>query len=269
MDKVAYQRTMESLFHRNQLIPRIKSEFTNCKELDFSKYMSERDIDIEFGYDLLTQMVLHKRVQIPIIVGILRKHFDDSQRTVDELYKCADADLVDWNPVTEQFVIKIDISADVKEDLDRYQYPIPMIIEPKKVTHNKMSGYLTGSGSIILKNNHHEDDVCLDHINRMNRIKFSINHITAHMIKNQWKGLDKPHEDESFQDYRRRVKQFEKYDSTCKDVMNHIGIADNEFYLTHKYDKRGRVYCQGYHVTYQGTSWSKAVIEFAEGELVQ
>jgi DNA-directed RNA polymerase len=89
------------------------------------------------------------------------------------------------------------------------------------------------------------------------------------MIKNEWKGLDKPKEDEDYKEYQKRVKQFEKYDRTAKDVMTHLEIADNEFYLTHKYDKRGRIYCQGYHVNYQGTPWNKAVIQFANEEIVE
>jgi DNA-directed RNA polymerase len=51
-----------------------------------------------------------------------------------------------------------------------------------------------------------------------------------------------------------------------------IGILEgfsNEFYLTHRYDKRGRVYCQGYHVTYQGTPWNKAVLELADKEIIE
>ena len=269
MDKIEVQKEMERMFHNNQLIPRIKREFTSAKEFDFQKYFHQKNINEEFGFDLLVQMVLHKRASLPILVGILRRHFNHSQLTVDELYKCAEADLVDWSPIAEQFILKVDISADVQEELDKYQYPIPMIIEPRKLTNNNQTGYLTGGGSVILKKNHHEDDVCLDHLNKMNKVKFVLNHNTAHMIKNQWKGLDKPKEDETFEEYKKRVRQFEKYDRTAKDVMNHIGINDNEFYLTHKYDKRGRVYCQGYHVNYQGTAWNKAVIEFAEGELVQ
>jgi len=39
--------------------------------------------------------------------------------------------------------------------------------------------------------------------------------------------------------------------------------------MTHRYDKRGRVYCMGYHVNYQGTPWNKAVIELADKEMIQ
>ena len=269
MDKRMYQIEMEKLFHRNQLIPRIKAEFTDQKEVDFVAYFKAKNINVDFGYDLLVQMVLHKRAPLKVLVGILRRHFDDSQATVDELYKAADADLIDWSPVTEQFIMKIDISSDVRLDLDRYQYPMPMIVEPKEIKNNSQSAYLTGKGSVILKNNHHDDDVCLDHLNKMNSIPLSINHETALFIKNKWKHLDKPKEDETIEQFKQRVKQFEKYDRTAKDVFVHLEIADNRFFLTHKYDKRGRVYCQGYHVSYQGTDWNKAVIEFYEEEVTE
>ena len=43
----------------------------------------------------------------------------------------------------------------------------------------------------------------------------------------------------------------------------------NRFYLTHKVDKRGRIYAQGYHITTQGTAFKKAMIELAEPEFIE
>lgn len=266
-----FQIEIEKLFHKNQLFPRIRGEFVQCKEFDFERYMTEQGINVEFGYDLLVQMVLHKRAELPILVGTLRKHFaDDCQRTADELVKASKADLVDWNPFTRQFIVKFGISADVQADLDRYQYPLPMVVPPKKLTKNRDSGYFTGKDSVILRNNHHEHDVCLDHLNAVNQTKFRVNQQVATTIKNRWKNLDKPKPDEEKGEYEKRVKQFEKYDRTAHDVMHHLGLAgEGEFYLTHKYDKRGRTYCQGYVVNYQGTAWNKAVIELANQEIVE
>ncbi|QXV74797.1 RNAP1-like RNA polymerase protein [Rhizobium phage RHEph24] len=266
MDYIDYQINLERLFSKNQLIPRIKAEFTN--EHQIKQHMLEVGIDLEFGYDLLTQLVLHKRMNMRTAVGILRRHYGNSQQTVGMLKKCAEHDLCDWSPVTEEFIIKIDITDDVKEELDRFQYPLPMIVEPKEIKRNTQSGYLTIQSSVILKNNHHDDDVCLDHLNRVNKIKFRINHDVAQQIHNTWKGLDKPKEGETISSFKQRQLQFKKYDETCKDIFVHAEVAGGEFYLTHKYDKRGRVYSQGYHVNYQGNTWNKATIEFAEGEML-
>jgi hypothetical protein len=264
-----FQLEIEKLFHKNQLFPRIKAEFVNCKEFDFEAHMREHEIDIDFGFDLLVQLVLHKRANLATLVGCLRNHFKgDCQKTTDELHKAADCDLVDWAPLTRQFILLFGISDDVQLEIDRYQYPLPMVVPPLPLEDNNDTGYYTSRGSIILRNNHHDNDVCLDHLNRVNQTKFKINRQVADTIKNRWRNLDKPKPDEEAGEYQKRVKAFEKYDRTAHDVMDHLGIANGgEFYLTHKVDKRGRTYCQGYVVNYQGTAWNKAVIEFANQEV--
>lgn len=263
------QIDMEKLFHKNQLHPRIKAEFTSA-DLPFRDVMVKHGLDPQFGFDLLVQMVLHKRAGLPVLVGILRKHFKgDNQACADALLLACQIDLVDWNPVTEQFIVKYDITQDVQDDLDRYQFPLPMIVEPRELKTNSDTGYFTSRNSVILKNNHHDKDVCLDHLNHMNRVKLTLNNEVASFIENSWRNLDKPKPGEDRKDFDKRKKAFEKYDRTARDVMAHLEIAGGEFYLTHKYDKRGRVYCQGYHVNYQGNTWNKAVIEFAQAEMVE
>lgn len=267
IDMEQYQIDMEKLFNKNQLHPRIKAEFS-ATGLPFRDVMVKHGLDVMFGYDLLVQMVLHKRANLPTLVGILRKHFDGNcQQTADALLLACTIDLVDWNPSLKLFIIKYDISPDVQNDLDRYQYPLPMVVEPRELKKNEDTGYYTSRGSVILKDNHHNEDVCLDHLNRINHVKLTLNHEVATMIQNQWRNLDKPKPGEDRKEYMKRVKAFDKYDRTARDIMDHLEIAGGEFYLTHKYDKRGRVYCQGYHVNYQGNTWNKAVIEFAEQEV--
>ena len=262
------QIDMEKLFHKNQLHPRIKTEFQNA-DLPFRDVMIKHGLDPMFGFDLLVQMVLHKRAGVPVLVGILRKHFKgDCQATADALLLACQIDLVDWNPMTRQFIVKYDITPDVQEELDTYQFPLPMVVPPKTLENNRDTGYYTSRNSVILKDNHHEKDVCLDHLNQVNGVKLTLNAAVTSMIKNQWRNLDKPKPGEERRDYDKRVKAFEKYDRTAYQVMAHLNIAGEEFYLTHKYDKRGRVYCQGYHVNYQGNTWNKAVIEFVQGEVV-
>lgn len=264
-----FQIEIEQLFHKNQLVPRIKGEFTECSKADFAAHMDKHGIDQEFGFALLVQMVLHKRATLPTMVGILRRYFDGSpQATADAIKKACEADLVDWNPVTRQLVVKFDITRDVQEELDHYQFPLPMVVEPRPLQKNSDNGYYTGGGSLILRDNHHDKDICLDHLNRVNKTKFRLNRKVADTIKNRWRNLDKPKEDEDHKEYQKRVRAFEKYDRTAHDVIEHLGLSnEGDFYLTHKYDKRGRTYCQGYHVNYQGTPWNKAVIEFANQEI--
>jgi hypothetical protein len=267
--RAAHQIELERLFSKNQLMQRIRAEFSECAAFDFKVYLKEQDIPEDFGIELLAQMALHKRADLPTMVGCLRHLCATSQECADLLLKCAMADLMDWSPTLRIFVVKFTISADVQTDIDRFQYPLPMVVEPKEVKSNKQSGYFLNNNSIILKNNHHDDDVCLDHINRMNRVKFKVNFDTASMIKNQWRNLDKPKDGETTADFERRVRAFNKYDKTAHDVIGVLIQHGNEFHSTHRYCKRGRTYCQGYHVNYQGTAWNKAVIEFAAGEVTR
>jgi len=264
----AHQIELERLFSKNQLLPRIRAEFSTCKDVDFTGYLTERHIPIGFGIDLLAQMALHKRVNLPTLIGVLRHHFDDSQITADMILKCAEADLVDWSPVLRMLIVKFTITHDVQMELDRFQYPLPMVVRPRMIQDNHDTGYMLGKGSVILKRNHTDDDVCLDHLNRMNKVPFTINMGTALMVRNQWRNLDRAKEGETKQDFERRKKAFEKYDRTAKDVMALLMQFSDRFWFTHRYDKRGRVYCQGYHVNYQGTPWNKAVVEFADKEHV-
>lgn len=270
LTRIAHQMELERLYNKNQLIPRLRREFEEASDGHFIKYLAEKNIPRDFGIDLLVQMSLHKRADLPTLVGVLKHHFpNDTQQCADMIYNACVADLVDWNPTLSRFIVRFTVSDDVQEELDRYQFPLPMVIQPKEVTNNRETGLLLSGGSIILKQNHHENDVCLDHINRMNSIKLSIDTNTATMITNKWRNMDKPKPGETHQDFQKRLRAFEKYDRVSREVIKTVCLYGNEFYLTHKYDKRGRTYCQGYHINYQGTAWSKAIVQLADKELVE
>lgn len=267
------QIELETLYSKNQLIPRLKFYFKEelKSAIDLEKFFQINKIPEEFGFSLLVQMALHRRTTLPTMVGILRHHMDDAQDVADMILQCCEVDLLHWNPAFSQLIVEpaLQIPEHVQRDLDLYQFPLPMVIEPRKVKNNRDTGYVLNRGSIILKKNHHEEDVCLDHINRMNKVKFTINTDTAKMIANAWRNLDKPKEGESKEDFEKRKRAFEKFDRTCHEVHDKLEEHGNEFYLTHRYDKRGRIYCQGYHVNYQGAPWNKAVVELAEVEIIE
>ena len=267
-NKKQHQLLLEKLFAKNQLMDRLRYEFFHNKSPDFVGYMEAVQIDMNFGLDLLIQMQLHKRCNLSVLLGTLRHHCETAQEVADLIHKCAEADLVDFDPALEVFIVRFLVNDAVQEELDRYQYPLPMVVEPELVTDNKSTGYLGIEGSLILKKNHHNDDICLDHINRMNKVKLTINNDTASMIKNQWKGLDKMKDGDTKEDFEKRKKAFAKYDKTAKEVIGLLTQEGNEFYLTHRYDKRGRTYAAGHHVNYQSNAWCKAVVEFSNKELI-
>jgi len=263
------QIELEKLFNKNETMPRLKSEFRDPIIVD---HCVESGIPLDFALDLLSQMVLHKRATVGMLVGILNRHFGTGesafQDCADMLVKASEVNLIRWDEMARQFIMLIDVSAETHADLERYQYPLPMVIEPREVKTNRDTGYITSKASILLKNNHHDDDVCLDHINRANQVKLCINPETARMIQNEWAGIYQQGPNETNKEWSLKVRNFQKYDRTSRDVMEHLFMAGNEFHLTHRYDKRGRCYAQGYHVNTQGNDWNKAVIEFADEEII-
>jgi hypothetical protein len=266
----AFQRDLEQTWSDNQIFPRIRRDFRE-RGITEAK-LAELGIEPRFGMDLLVQMALHKRASLPTLVGLLRRHFtqeqNPSQACADALLEAAKQDLMNWVSSLDLFVVIWDVSAQCAADLERYQYPLPMVIPPRPLKTNTDTGYLTVTESVILKDNHTEDDVCLDHLNRVNQIPLRINADVARMVKNRWKNLDRPKDGEHVQDYQKRKSAFEKYDRNSKEVMELLDVGnDGVFYMTHKYDKRGRTYAQGYHVNPQGSPWNKACIEFVNQEV--
>lgn len=278
--RITSQQQLEILYSKYQLIPRIKQEFIEAKAPEL---LAQKDIPVAFGLDLLVQISLHRRARIATMVGLLKTHFTSEhpeQEAADMILKAAEADIVDietrqtvdeltgrllkWHDV----LVRYEVTEDVQKALDQFQFPLPMIVPPEPVHHNRQTGYQTIKGSIILKNNHHEDDVCLDHINRVNAIPLRLNADVVAFVQNQWRNLDKQKEDESWDEFRKRKEAFEKYDTIAHDVIQAVQAQGDRFWLTHRYDKRGRVYSQGYHINYQGNDWNKACIEFADGEVL-
>jgi hypothetical protein len=268
------QEEMELLFNKNQTMRRLRAE-ADLPEI--RKHCEVWDLPADFTIELIAQLCLHKRAKLPVMIGILRRFFLDSenpsQTCCDMIVRAAQAGLANMAQTYRgdiEVFIELDVSPEVRADLAMFQYPLPMLVEPNAVRINTDVGMFTIKGSIILKDNHHEDDVCLDHINRVNMTKFSINQDVVRLVRNSWKDLDHQREDEELEDYQARVRAFEKYDTTSRDVIDFLICADEgqgaNFYLTHRYDKRGRTYAQGYHVNPQGNDWNKAIIQFADAE---
>lgn len=263
--KLDHQVELEKLYSNNELLPRMRKVF---EDFGAKEVLETHGINEKLGMSVLVQMALRKRCQLTVLVGLVRHYMPTAQAAMDEVHKCVEAGLVTWSGT--EFITVFTMPADVQAELDRFQYPLPMVVRPRHLTKNTQTGYLASGavGSVILKNNHTDDDVCLDHLNRVNRMKLCINLDTAIAVKNKWRNLDKPREGEQHSEYQKRVKAFEKYTNHAYQVMALVCKEGNEFYLTHRYDKRGRVYAQGHYINPQGTEFNKAVIEFADKEII-
>lgn len=261
------QIKLEELFSKNQELAVLTKEFSDDAILET---LTKINVPISFGLRVLVQVYLHKQVDIGTLAGILLSEEYNEETISKYLDVMSDNDLIDYNETTEKFITVYDIDSKVKKDLEMYQFPLPMIVEPKKVKNNHSNGYLKcGNSSLLLNDSYHKEDICLDHINRVNRVPLSIDLDTAYNCKNQWKNLDKKLPKESLKEFRQRVKNFEKYMQTAYRVMEILTQEGNKVYLTHAYDKRGRTYSRGYHFLDQGNDWNKACVQFFNKEFIE
>ncbi len=139
-------------------------------------------------------------------------------------------------------------------------YLPPMVCEPKELTSNYDSAYLTHNDSLILgKANGHSGDICLDVINKQNKVALKLDLDFLCTVEEEPSfALDTPEKIQQWSQFKR--ESYQRY--------RLIAGQGNRFWLANKVDKRLRLYAQGYHISTQATGFKKAMIEFADEELV-
>lgn len=212
----------------------------------------------------------------------------DSIRTVAELLAVlclTDAfDIVKENAMASLMVIsRIPLPEDIVEAIRVSQYLPPMVCEPLELTSNYSSGYLSHKDSLILgKGNHHDGDICLDVLNTINRIPLKLDMgflCNVEENPNREFTLEKVHEKalaeggiltdaEARDRLTKQIANWESFKHISQEIYLLMHQLGNRFFLTNKVDKRGRIYCSGYHISTQGTAYKKAMIELAEEELI-
>lgn len=252
------QRGLEELFSKNQLIPVLRDMFSEHSEDPFE-------------VDVMVQIYLHKQADVPTMVGLFSPKWGEPEDVAMMLLEVCDKDLMDYDINTDRFTLRYEVTKEIQKMLDRYQYPLPMVVQPKKVTKNFGGcGYYFNKSSMILNGSDvfDDEDICLDHINRANSVALTLN-LDVISSDEGSKILPKRKTGELFKDFEKRKKQFEVFYDTSVEVMEGLLALGNKFWLTHKYDRRGRTYACGYHVNSQGTDYNKAVLELARKEIIE
>lgn len=145
-------------------------------------------------------------------------------------------------------------SQEVKDFINNKKYLPPMLVEPRQWTTNNNGGHLLGSGSVILKPiNQHQDKQCLDVINKLQSVPWELNTRMLEFVEESKKALDT----------LEKKRNFERLVQSSEEVYRDLLDQGNRFYFVWKFDFRGRMYSQGYHVNPQSNSYKKAIINFA------
>ena len=158
-------------------------------------------------------------------------------------------------------VSRMPLSEEVRKYIDNAAFLPPMVCVPNFIDNNRKSGYLTHNDSLVLgRGNHHEGDLCLDVINLQNQVamKIDVGFMCAHEME------------PSFElDSAEKAEQWYRFKKQTHELAILLINQGNRFYQTHKVDKRGRLYSVGYHISTQGGSFRKAMLELADEEIVE
>lgn len=227
--------------------------------------------------NILTQTVLIASDYVPLLSvcssvglgGLSRYH--DIQTCADTLFLINQTDLILVDIVDTRYYIKsnMELPDELVNRLNIMCVLPPMVVKPTKLRHNKSCGYLTiNKDSLILgeDENYHDECISLDVLNTLNSQALTLDLDICYKFQKEFKSEFDKDTDEYLNQrktYERAKEQFEYF----RDV-----IQDHTIHFTHKVDKRGRIYSQGYIFNIQGSSYEKACInlktkEFVTGEL--
>lgn len=182
-------------------------------------------------------------------------------------------------------VSRIELPDRLLRFIEHSDYLPPMVCGPLYLENNYDSGYLTHKDSLILgKGNHHDGNICLDVLNIANSVKLKLDvdfllaleedksfELKSEEDFDEWVAIKKKHKQfPSYAHYVAYVEgMWETFKGTSAEMYMEMINAGNKFHLTHKVDKRGRIYSQGYHINTQGNPYKKAMIDLANEEIVE
>jgi len=235
--------------------------------------IAHMDVD-ELIHETLIAVALSEEPQpIQAVASRLGNHLPfndpfDAIKTASELIAViCHSDLYDIIPAkhsdTGSLMVKANFSLELEtlKAINTAKYLPPMVCKPNYIQrdNNRDTSHLTFSDSLILgKQNHYSEFTSIDAINIANRVELALDEDMLMFEETPNKPLDTPE----------KVKQFNKLIEDSLDVYNEILSTGNSFYLTWKFDFRGRQYSQGYHVNIQSTGYKKSLINLAKKEVI-
>lgn len=227
--------------------------------------------------NILTQTVLIASDYVPLLticssVSFAGSRYHDIQTCADILWLINQTDLIliDRDNTGRLYIqSNMELQEELINRLNIMCVLPPMIVKPRTLRHNTSSGYLTiDRDSLILgdKENYHDECISLDVLNTLNSQALCLDLDICYRYEKEFKSEFDKDTDEYLNQCKTHNKAKEQFEY-FRDV-----IQDKTIFFTHKVDKRGRVYSQGYVFHTQGSSYEKACLqlkvkEFVTGEL--
>jgi len=137
------------------------------------------------------------------------------------------------------------IPKDIALLIDNCQYLPPMVMEPGKVTENRVN-WATRSKSVFLKKHHHEEEIDTEFLDIMNSTPMALDY---HMLK---------YRDEDTED---------RLELSRAEAITELLLGFSKFYFIYRYDARLRSYASGYQLNPMGTDYKKSQLNLFKKEL--
>ena len=281
--------TCESIVNKlNRGIEYVNTWLNKDHDIDRElRLLAVRELDIK---ELVMQVVAcislecQKPMKLVSVASLCARHLNMSDK-VEAIHTMAEiiavlgeTDLFDNKKTKEGWIVisRVELDNEVTQYADNALYLPPLIIKPRKIRHNRDSGYITQRGeSLILGfyENHHDDNICLDVLNILNSNEYELDTDFINQYEEQWHRQElsqQEYEELSHADreiYNMDERNWEKFQEQGKFFQTLMIHHGNSFYLCNKVDKRGRIYSSGYHVNPQGSSFKKAMVNFKHHEI--
>lgn len=130
--------------------------------------------------------------------------------------------------------------------------------QPVESNHDPEQGRMILGGKV----KYHDGNICLDHINRLNKIPLQLN--KEFLLKYPEEPKKKIKEGE-----HDKQEVWDTYKSVSRRKYAYALAMKQPVFINHKSCSRGRCYAVGYYINYQGTSYKKASLQFANKEYLK
>ncbi len=206
---------------------------------------------------IFTQALLNNKLNLQSIIGLvagkisLNDPLDRAKTAAECIALCAQVDLIDIEASgVVHGMYSVTTKWQLDEEIKRSDKHEPITRKPLPKTENQILG---------CRYKQHNEETCLDHINRMNAIELQLDKKFLSTISEESKRE---------LDTQQKIDQFNLFRSRSYRAYIKLARGGNRFYLEHANDVRGRTYCDGYYITYQGNSFRKAIVQLAKEEIV-
>lgn len=272
----AFMYDVREFFSETDFTYMVKGEQRNWdskqERYQYMQRMPESDLN-ELCWTVLVHCITQERQTFTQVLGKVYKRFKLSERQALETAADIIAVLnqhpfitVEYPLNTEEGVMMVKSNVKLPEPIQQYLsqqlFVLPSLTLPAEVLSNSDTGYETINDGILLGGKMHNMPLNLGHINRCNSVALRIDDRVTRYVEPEFK-----EKDDTPEERKERFNQWRQLNAEA--VSLYAEFVDTTFYLTHRYDERGRTYARGHHFNTLGDDYRKATIELADRELVQ